>query len=95
LAAKALADPAKAEGGILLAGTVTKVAEKNGLHAVVLKMDSAAGTVVLLNDHDLGVKENDRILAAGSIIHEPAKNIAGYTGKQPYVIWMGELQKLP
>ena len=95
LARKALEAPDKAHGGVLLPGTVAKVAEKNGLCGVVLKTEASAGAVMLLRDADLAVKENDRLLVAGSIVHDPAKNIPGYTGSQRYVIWVGDVCNLP
>jgi hypothetical protein len=94
-AKKVLEDPGKAQGGILLTGTVTKVAEKNGLCGVALKTDAVPGTVMALSHGHTDFKANDRVLVAGSIVHEPAKNIPGYPGSQQYVIWWGLMSPLP
>jgi hypothetical protein len=94
-AKRVLEDPGKAQGGILLIGAVAKVAEKNRLYGAALKTDAAPGAVMLLSFGHTDFKENDRVLVAGSIVHEPARNIAGYTGSQQYVIWVGATYKLP
>jgi hypothetical protein len=96
MAWRTLNDPAKVEGGILLAGTVTTVAEKDGLFAVLLKMDPSPDPIRLFSDQSLGVKQGDRIVVPGCIIYEPAKNLAGYSGSQSRVIWTSGLNcKLP
>jgi len=94
-AQKMLQDAAKAQGGILLAGTVTKLAEKGGLVGIVFTTDASPAPVMVLADRNPGVKEGERALLAGRIVNDPAKNLPGYTGRKPYVIWVGMACKLP
>ena len=87
---------AKVPGGILAAGTVTAVREKNGLHGTVIKPDPSSDAVVMvMSKQALDAKEGDRAIVFGSTIVEPQKNLPGYTGSQPLVIWAGLSVKMP
>ena len=45
--------------------------------------------LVVLSDRPLPMKEGDEILLLGAAVPEPAKNIVGYSGTMPLVIWAG------
>lgn len=92
--AKKLID-AKAKGGIVLAGTVSKVAVKDGIYGAAVLLDALSKPIMIMNTQPLGVQENERVLVLGSAIVEPTKNLAGYKGTQPLVIWAGMPVKLP
>ena len=44
---------------------------------------------MVFSSHPLDVKEGDSVLVLGDFVSEPAKNLPGYTGKQPVVVWAG------
>jgi hypothetical protein len=79
----------KAPGGILLTGTVMKITSKDGYQWVAVRPDPSAKAVLVLSDRSLAVKENDPVLIFGAIIAEPTKNLSGYQGSQPVVVWAG------
>ena len=33
------------------------------------------------------MKEGDSVVVLGVLVSEPAKNLPGYTGKQPVIVW--------
>jgi hypothetical protein len=91
--AKKLLDDAASKGGILLSGTILKVGTKGGLHAAGVKVEGDK-VVTVFGASALGA-ENDKVLVLGIIVREPAKNLGGYSGTQPMVIWAGMPVKLP
>ncbi|NQU19844.1 MAG: hypothetical protein HQ567_01070 [Candidatus Nealsonbacteria bacterium] len=85
-----------AEGGVLLAGTVQKVGEKDGLRAIVVKLPQPYDkSLLLLKDKSLFIEEKDKVLAIGSIVEDPKENVAGYAGSQKRVVWAGMAVVLP
>jgi hypothetical protein len=88
-ARKLLEDPAKAKGGIVLIGTVTKVAARAGLQGAAVRLDAASEPVMVMSTGKLGIRENDRVVIFGALIPQPAKNLAGYQGTKPLVVWCG------
>ncbi|MEE9602124.1 MAG: hypothetical protein V3V75_02380 [Thermoguttaceae bacterium] len=82
------------EGGIVLAGKVGQVALSDGLHGAVINPTTSPGAVVVLSDQPLSFVAEDEILIFGSLIKDPAKNIVGYSGSKPFIIWAGTSVKL-
>ena len=58
-------------------------------------MAGQAKPVSVLSGQSLGVKKDDKVLVLGSIVREPVKNLAGYKGTQPVVVWAILAVKLP
>lgn len=81
--------------GVLLAGTVQDIGREGELYRtrIVLFGLPEVVTVVSSARPPLGVQ--DRVLIAGSIVDNPAANLAGYDGSLPRVVWGGLTQKLP
>jgi hypothetical protein len=92
--AKKLIEDVASKGGILLSGTILKTAAKGGLNAAGVKLDADSGPVTVFSMQPLGA-EADKVMILGVIVREPGKNLAGYSGKQPMVIWAGMPVKLP
>jgi hypothetical protein len=93
--AKKLLDDAGAKGGVVVSGTVSRVTVKDGMTWLGVTYDAGAKPVLVLSIQPLGVKENDRVWLLGAVVREPAKNLAGYKGSQPMVIWGGLALKAP
>jgi hypothetical protein len=46
-----------------------------------------------MSPQKVAVDENDTVVVLGAVVTEPTKNIPGYTGKQPLIIWAGVVTK--
>jgi len=93
--ATALLAGADAKGGILLAGDVTGVGVQGDLHGAAVRMAGQAKPVSVLSGQSLAVKKDDKVLILGHLVRDPAKNLAGYKGPQPVVVWAILAVKLP
>ncbi len=93
-AAALLASP-DASGGILLTGTVTFVGVQEKLHGAAVRIAGQAKPVSVLSGQSLSVNKDDKVLILGRLVREPAKNLAGYKGTQPLVVWGILAVKLP
>jgi hypothetical protein len=82
-----------APGGILLSGTVSAAREKDGLFGAALQVGTPPAAAMVLSSQSLGIEKDQPVLVLGSVVIDPAKNIAGYTGTQPLVIWAGMAAK--
>lgn len=78
-----------AKGGILLAGTVQNAGSKGGLHAASVLPAGTDKPVSVMSNQPLPFVKDDKVVLLGGLIAEPAKNIQGYAGKKPVVIWLG------
>jgi hypothetical protein len=85
--AKKLLDDKPTKGGIVLAGKVSATATKNGLFGTAIRMEGMPSAVMVFSPHSLDLKESQTVLVLGALVSEPAKNIPGYTGKLPVVVW--------
>jgi len=94
LAAAELKAEGGPQGGIVFAGTVGTVSSKDKLHAAVIKPTGYSAPLVVLSDKPLPMKNGDEIIMFGSIVKEPSKNIVGYSGTMPMVIWAGSSAKV-
>ena len=86
-AAKKLFDNNAAKGGIVLTGAVTGLGTKNGLSGTAVRVDGMAKPVMVFSAHPLDVKEKQKVIVLGGLLADPAKNLPGYTGTQPVVVW--------
>ena len=89
--AKKLLEGNASKGGIVLSGKVSGVGSKNGLFGTAIRMEGMSKPVMIFSSHPLDVKVTDSVLILGALVNEPAKNLPGYTGKLPVVVW----RKLP
>ncbi len=94
-AAKKLLDDKSAKGGIVLAGTVTTVAVRNGLTGTAIHVEGLPKSVMVFSSHSLDVKENQKVIVFGALVAEPKKNLPGYPGSQPIVVWTDFAATLP
>jgi hypothetical protein len=94
MAKSRLEDPASS-GGILLAGSVMVSKNKGELWGTAIKVEGQAAPVMVFSSHDLNLKGEERVLVPGAIVRDPAKNLPGYTGKQPVIVWADAAVKLP
>ena len=86
-AAKKLLDDRVTEGGIVLAGTVTGLATKNGLCGTAIRIEGMSKPVMIFSAHPLDVKDTQKVIVLGALVADPAKNLPGYPGKQAVVVW--------
>ena len=93
-ATKLLEDKAT-KGGIVLAGTVTGLAAKNGLCGTAIRMEGMDKPVMIFNAHSLDVKEGQKVIVLGALVADPAKNLPGYPGKQGVVVWADFAAAIP
>lgn len=93
-AAALLARP-DAQGGIVLSGAVTFVGVQDKLYGAAVRMAGQAKPVGVLSGQSLAVGKDNKVLVLGSILRDPGKNLAGYKGTQPVVVWATLAIKLP
>jgi hypothetical protein len=74
-------------GGIVLAGAVTALGEKNGLSGTVIRMEGMTGPVRIFSGHPLDVKVGQKVIVFGAFVAEPVKNLPHYAGTQKVVVW--------
>jgi hypothetical protein len=86
-AAKKLIDDKTTKGGIVLLGTVSGLASKNGLSGTAIRMEGMAKPVMIFSARPLDVKQDEKVIVLGALVAEPAKNLPGYTGALPVVVW--------
>jgi len=93
--AKSRLDDPSATGGVVLTGSIIVSKNKGELYGTALKIDGQAGPVMVFSSHSLDVNAGDKVLVPGAIVRDPAKNLPGYTGKQPVIVWADSAVKLP
>jgi hypothetical protein len=96
LAGEFLANKNEVQTGILLAGKAGKILEgKNGLFGINLYLENGKESQVLMTDKQPDFKSGDKLLLLGVAIPDPNKNLAGYPGSKPMVIWLGASVPVP
>ncbi len=83
--------------GIILAGKVQSTAPVGKLHEIKLDIgleDSTESIVSVLSATDPGVNDGDQAVVLGTIVENPAEELAGYEGAEPTVVWNGMLLTL-
>ena len=93
--AKQLIDAKTSKGGIVLAGTVTGLAAKNGLNGTAIRMEGMDKPVMIFSACPLDVKESQKVVVFGALVVDPAKNLPGYTGRLPVVVWSNFATVIP
>ena len=78
-----------AEGGILLAGAVGNIHEKDGLFGTAIRLAGEPTSVIVMSDRPLPFAAKSQVLLLGGIITNPAENLAGYNGSKEFLIWVG------
>ena len=68
---------------------------KGDLCGTALKIEGQAAPVMVFSAHTLDLNANDKVVVPGAIIRDPLKNLPGYTGKQPVIVWADSAIKLP
>ena len=94
-AADLVEDVDSPNGGILLAGTVGTIKQRNGLYATTVRLSGHPMSVVVMSDRPLPLEEKAFGLLLGSIVSNPAANLAGYSGSKPFVVWLGTAVSVP
>ena len=89
LSADLLSAGVGSNSGILLAGTVTGVAVKKGLYGAAVRQAGGGQLIPVMSRRPLLIKKGDRVLILGAVVNDPAKNLHGYNGKHPLIIWSG------
>ena len=91
-AAQWLKQEQRSSDGILLFGTVKKIRMAGQLFAMDLELAARQRrtiSVISRADPKLICSPKDRVLVLGAIIQNPAANLPGYAGKQPFVVMAG------
>ena len=94
-AAKKLLDDNATKGGIVLAGTVSGMGTKNGLSGTAIRMEGMDKPVMIFSAHPLDVKKDQKVIVLGALVADPAKNLPGYPGKLPVVVWSDFATPMP
>ena len=50
---------------------------------------------MIFSSHPLDVKETQKVIVFGALVADPAKNLPGYPGKQPVVVWADFATAIP
>lgn len=89
--ARWLAFHSRTTDGVVLAGTVESVDQVGKLYHAKVKQGSAADapSVTIVSAKEPQVAPGDEVVALGSIVEEPAVQLAGYEGAEPAVVWSG------
>jgi len=77
--------------GVVLAGTVESAERVGKLYEIKvgIGLDSSAPVVTVLSATDPGLAAGDAAFVLGTIVDDPAENLAGYDGNEPQVVWSG------
>lgn len=86
---------ARDDEGVLLAGTVRNIERSGPYHLSHLVLFGLPKVVTVASLAPPPYQPHDRILIAGSIIEHPSRNLEGYQGNQPVVVWGGFPLQLP
>ncbi len=83
------------KGGILLAGAAGQTQEQGGLYATTIRLAGHPGPVVVMSDRPLPFEDKTTVLVLGSVVTDPAENLAGYKGTKPFLVWVGTAVTAP
>ncbi|MBI3837133.1 MAG: hypothetical protein HY288_04265 [Planctomycetia bacterium] len=89
--------PKRTVSGIMLAGTVQHVEQLGKLYHIKMELasDKEPVSVTAVTPENPKLKPNDRALVLGSIVENPALQIAGYEGHEAAVVWSGMALPIP
>ncbi len=80
--------------GILLAGKVAKLVSEGNAHGAHVELAASGKAVLVVGKQPLPAKVDDSVLILGSIVDNPAENLAGFPTQQPFAIWAGLTVKI-
>jgi hypothetical protein len=97
LAGFRLDQPQRKQSGIALAGTVQHVSQEGDLHLTRLVLFGLPKVVTVASwrPAPAGLREHDRVMILGVIVDDPARELMGYRGQLPQVVWGGLPVRLP
>ncbi len=75
--------------GVIVAGVIGEIRERNGLFATPLKPVGMDHTVVVASTRPLSLPERQPVLILGSIVHQPTKKVIDWKAERPMIIWHG------
>lgn len=82
--------------GVLLVGVVKQVRREGAYDVIEVTLGGGQSVAVYRQSEPAEAYSPDtRLLVLGGIVEDPGKNLAGYEGDAPFVIWSGLLEKLP
>ncbi len=82
--------------GVLLVGAVQQVRQQGGYDVIEMALTGNGQSVAVYRKAEPGeaYPPDSRLLVLGAIVEDPGKNLAGYEGDAPFVIWSGRVEKL-
>lgn len=82
--------------GVLLVGVVKQVRRQGAYDVIEVTLSGGQSVAVYRKSEPAHAYSPDsRLLVLGAVVEDPGKNLAGYEGDAPFVIWSGLLEKLP
>lgn len=79
------------QNGIVLAGKLQEVVREGELFRLRIVLFGVPKTVTVVSHlmPNPPLKPQDRVIILGSIVDDPANNLAGYSGQLPQIVWGG------
>jgi hypothetical protein len=94
--ARWFAFPKRTTNGVVLAGTVDSVDQAGRLfHTRIKPAQDSGDAVTIVSAKDPQLAAGDEVITLGSIVEDPADQVAGYEGSEPSVVWSGMTLKVP
>ena len=75
--------------GILLAGTVVKTVSEGNAYGAQVELAASGMTILVASEKPLPAAADDAVMILGSIVDNPAENLAGFKTQRPLVVWAG------
>jgi hypothetical protein len=76
--------------GIALFGRVQTVEKHGDLYELRLELPRGAGVIPVFTKTEPQAQAGAPVIVLGTLVEEPAKRLAGYQGRLPLVVWMGQ-----
>lgn len=79
------------QNGIVLAGKLQEVVREGELFHLQMVLFGVPKTVTVVSHlmPNPPLEPQDRVIILGSIVDDPANNVAGYSGRSPRIVWGG------
>jgi hypothetical protein len=83
--------------GVVLVGVIKQVRRQGGYDVIELAMTGSDQSVAVYckSESRETYSPDSRLLVLGAIVEDPGKNLVGYEGNAPFVVWQGLLEELP
>ena len=77
--------------GVVLVGVVKQISRQGELYETHLETTAGGTVFILMSDFDPAptYQVDERILATGVVVPDPAKELNGYQGKAEPAVWLG------